>query len=149
MVAGLSFQVASLLLFMCLCADFALRVKRSGGRDRAFPSLAEKRRFHFFQWALATATVCIFIRCVFRVAELSKGFSGPLDNQEITYMILEGVMIISAASALTIAHPGYAFSGHWVAKDFVLGSQGAEKTDSGPDVSVLERKEPATRMAQA
>ena len=30
MIAGLSFQVVSLFIFMSLCADFALRVRRSG-----------------------------------------------------------------------------------------------------------------------
>ena len=34
MIAGLSFQVASLLVFMSLCADFAVRVRKNGADAR-------------------------------------------------------------------------------------------------------------------
>lgn len=40
--------------------------------------------------ALAVATITIFIRCVFRVAELQSGFNGALFNDEIAFMVLEG-----------------------------------------------------------
>jgi hypothetical protein len=61
------------------------------------------------QIALALATICIFIRSVFRVVELSAGFSGKLANDEVTYMVLEGAMIIIASVALTVMHPGFGF----------------------------------------
>ena len=112
MIAGLSFQVASLLLFMLLCADFALRVHR-GVLNTHYSTLRDRSFFHLFLYALATATFCIFVRSVFRVAELSKGFHGPLDNSEVTYMILEGVMIIITVIVLTVCHPGIAFQGQW------------------------------------
>jgi len=63
--------------------------------------------------ALAFATLFILIRSCFRVAELSGGFGSSLANDEITFMILEGGMIISATLALTIFHPGRAFDGGW------------------------------------
>lgn len=59
--------------------------------------------------ALALATICIFVRSVFRVAELSAGFGGKLANDEVTYMILEGAMIVIASVTLTIMHPGIGF----------------------------------------
>ena len=36
---------------------------------------------------LAVATLCTFARSCFRIAELSQGFSGPLANDEITFMV--------------------------------------------------------------
>ena len=36
---------------------------------------------------LALATICTFTRSCFRIAELSQGFSGPLANDEITFMV--------------------------------------------------------------
>jgi hypothetical protein len=65
--------------------------------------------------ALPISTVTIFIRCIFRVAELQAGFSGPLANNETLFMILEGPMIIIAVLALTVFHPGLAFTGNWAA----------------------------------
>jgi len=60
------------------------------------------------------------------VAELSEGFGGKLANQEITFMVLEGAMIVIACISLTVAHPGVAFHGRW--KDATLSSRIGEKT---------------------
>jgi hypothetical protein len=118
MIGGLSFQVFSLLLFMGLCVDIMLSIHSAGksGKFSLNPDCAHIRSrgiFTFFLYAIGISTVAIFVRSVFRVAELSKGFHGPLDNQQITYMVLEGVMIILAVTVLTIGHPGWAFDGLW------------------------------------
>lgn len=70
--------------------------------------------------ALAIATFTIFIRSVYRVAELSGGFSGDLANNETTFMIFEGPMIIIAVAALTLFHPGTSFNGMWTAAGWKL-----------------------------
>jgi hypothetical protein len=62
---------------------------------------------------LPIATTTIFVRSVFRVAELSGGFHGKLANQEITFMVLEGAMIIVAVVILTVLHPLFAFGSAW------------------------------------
>lgn len=62
---------------------------------------------------LIVATVTIFVRSIFRVAELNGGFNGSLANNEITFMILEGAMIVIACACLTIFHPGPCFGGRW------------------------------------
>lgn len=58
-----------------------------------------------FLVGLCIAAVIIFIRSVFRVAELSAGFHGPLASHQISLMILEGVMACIASLNLTILHP--------------------------------------------
>ncbi|OCL03471.1 putative RTA1 domain protein [Glonium stellatum] len=114
MIAGLSFQVFSLALFMVLTAEFAWRVSRSPARlNASFERLRETRIFTAFLGCLGLATLCIFIRSCFRVAELSGGFHGALANQQVTFMILEGAMIIVAVGALTACHPLFAFQGRW------------------------------------
>lgn len=65
--------------------------------------------------------MAIFIRTCFRVAELSGGFTGPLINNELSYMILEGAMIIIASTLLTIGHPGTGFQENWATADFKIG----------------------------
>jgi hypothetical protein len=47
------------------------------------------------------------------VAELREGFDGPLANDEVTFMILEGAMMVIATLCLTVSHPGYCFGGYW------------------------------------
>ncbi len=75
--------------------------------------------------ALVFATIFIFVRSCFRVAELSGGFGSALANNQITFMILEGAMIVSACLCLTFFHPGRAFGGGWktAGYKFRLGSE--------------------------
>lgn len=62
----------------------------------------------------------IFVRSVFRVAELSEGFDGKLANNEVTFMILEGAMIAIAGICLTALHPGIAFQGNYAGANFTM-----------------------------
>lgn len=42
--------------------------------------------------------------------ELSGGFGGRLANNEVSFMILDGVMIMIACFTFSILHPGYGFT---------------------------------------
>lgn len=116
MVAGVVFQVVSLLIFMGLGLEFVSRLLRTTGgsaRDIRFAPLRDTKKFTWFQYALGAAIVLIFIRSVYRVAELQQGFTGPIANDEVSFMILEGPMIFLAVFAMTVLHPGFAFAGQW------------------------------------
>ncbi|KAL8963789.1 MAG: hypothetical protein Q9183_004956 [Haloplaca sp. 2 TL-2023] len=134
MIAGLVFQVVSLTAFSALCLDYFLSVRRNGGiSHRELQSRLRQstpRRLKVFIAGLITATFTIYIRSIFRVAELSEGFDGHLANDEVTYMILEGAMIAIAAIALTVAHPGFVFHRNWTIKkirnDVSIGRTGGE-----------------------
>ena len=110
MVAGVAWQVISLFVYGVLCLDFFLRVRKAKyetfNPDPSFTRIRESRGFRFFLYGLVLATVLILTRSVFRCAELSGGFNGSLANQEITFMILEGCLIIIATTILTVLHPG-------------------------------------------
>jgi hypothetical protein len=77
--------------------------------------------------ALGLATICILIRSCFRVAELSEGFGGKLANQQVTFMILEGAMVLIACICLTVFHPGVAFGGRWKEANFRLRIDGKDR----------------------
>lgn len=115
MIAGVSWQVFSLAVFAALCTDFALRVRRAQSVDfnPQYEALRASRSFKMFLWSLGIATLTIFVRSVFRCAELSDGFGGSLANDEITFMILEGAMISIAVIVLTLLHPGLIWKGEW------------------------------------
>jgi hypothetical protein len=85
--AGLSSQVFTLFVFMALCIDFGLRVHRRRRQlgDEAVLSqephlvaLRSSKWFLGFLFALGLATVLVFWRCCYRVAELNQGFVGPV-----------------------------------------------------------------------
>ena len=122
MVTGLAFQVLTLAVFICLCTDFAVRTltrMRKMGDAALDPTHARLRgsiMFKSFVVALAFATLCIFIRSVYRVAELSEGWEGALIKNQYTFIGLEGAMVIVAVLALNIFHPGFCFREGYIKK---------------------------------
>jgi hypothetical protein len=115
MLAGLGFQVCSLILFAIAAGEFALRVmKAKGDRNPRYVNLTSSRLFKSFIIGLVVASVTIFARSVYRCIELSGGFDGTLFvSDEAVFMVMEGVMIVLATTCLTFLHPAVAFQGAW------------------------------------
>lgn len=77
---------------------------------------------------LVLATICVFTRSVFRAAELSEGFGGALANNEVSFMVLDGAMIMIACGAFTLLHPGYCFTKDgWAAASYTFFKKSEEK----------------------
>ncbi|OBT81689.1 hypothetical protein VE02_10059 [Pseudogymnoascus sp. 03VT05] len=146
LVAGLSIQVASLTAFSVIGSEFALRVYKN--RDNLNPTHADiytSKRFKLFLGGLVLATVCIFTRSVFRVAELSGGFQGSLANNEVSFMVLDGVMIMITCLAFSVLHPGYGFTrAGWAAAAYPFFNKSEEAI--AKDKAREERRE-ARRQA--
>jgi RTA1 like protein len=117
MIAGLSFQVFTLLIFIILCIDFAVRTRQrfNSMGVSAFdqnPKLATLRasaKFKGFLAALTLATICVFWRSVYRVVELAEGWTGDLIRHQNLFIAFEGVMVIVACLALNAFHPAICF----------------------------------------
>lgn len=143
MVAGLSFQVFTLLVFMLLSVDFAVRTyirRRSNGGSgsKSSPGLMTQRgklRFRGFLAALSLATLCIFIRSVYRVVELSEGWNGALIKNQGLFIGLEGVMVIVACLLLNVWWPG------WCLPDVVQEREGGVVEYSGKDAAITSERE--------
>ncbi len=60
---------------------------------------------------------------MYRVVELSGGFGGALANNQATFMVLEGPMVIIAVLAMTVFHPGTCFNEHWAEAGWTLRSK--------------------------
>ncbi|RDW76157.1 hypothetical protein BP5796_06978 [Coleophoma crateriformis] len=108
-LAGLAFQVGTLCIFIALSLDFALRYRRDlqtgAVRTRNIPA-----RFKIFVGFLTLSILCILVRCVYRIDELSNGYEGPLIHDQGLFIGLEGVMVIAAVFALNVGHPGQIFT---------------------------------------
>jgi RTA1 like protein len=65
---------------------------------------------------------------------LSGGFGGDLANDQISFMILEGAMIVIASFFLTVAHPGPALGQMWKSGGFHLRKRKAgEAAEKGEE----------------
>lgn len=143
MVAGLAFQVATLLVFIVLATDFGLRTLRRYNNlsedafDSSHAALRQSKRFKGFLIALAFATLCIFTRSVYRVAELSEGWTGHLIMTQKYFIGLEGAIVSAAVLALNAFHPGICFrEGDTARKAFGLGrKREAEQNATGEKVA--------------
>lgn len=89
-LAGLSLQVAVLSTFIGLSVQYAFRYARDvrGGR---VSSDGLDARFKLFVTFTGLAVLVIFVRCVFRIYELSEGYSGKAFHDQGIFIGLESV----------------------------------------------------------
>jgi hypothetical protein len=116
MIAGLSVQVCTLLIFILFALDFvASTVRRTrqigalGALDHEHANLRKSWQFKGFLVALSMSTLCIFTRCVYRVAELSHGWEGHLMKNQNLFIGFEGSIILMAVLLLNLFSPGFCF----------------------------------------
>ena len=128
MLAGLVFQVLTLVVFGACAADYSFAVYQH--RTQLNPEtlgLRQSRRFRLFVFALWVAYFGILIRCIYRVAELAGGvyhssvaptfkltnFTGWVDNpilrEQGLFIGLDSVPVAIAAVVLNVWHPGWCF----------------------------------------
>ncbi|KJR85468.1 rta1 domain protein [Sporothrix schenckii 1099-18] len=106
---GLSFQVFTLVIFIFFSADYLVRYyRRNSGLST---HLANPGRFRLFMGGLWAAILLILVRCIYRIDELSEGYSGALFHNESVFYGLESVMIVLAVFSLVIGQPGFGLQG--------------------------------------
>lgn len=99
LLAGLAFQCFSFLLFIILSAIFLWR-----GRDIAKAKLRKG-----FLAAATAATLLIYLRTCFRLAETADGVLGNLSTHEAYFGALEFAPVVVAVFLFNLWHPGRAF----------------------------------------
>ncbi|KAK5136759.1 hypothetical protein LTR08_002055 [Meristemomyces frigidus] len=94
MIAGIAFQVATMFVCLCLAADFGYQVfKQHGHRKPTADEMLETKE----------------LPSSFSLPEMAGGWGGPLMQNQVEFMILDGTMVAIAAILLTVAHPGIFF----------------------------------------
>jgi hypothetical protein len=144
MIAGLAFQVFTLAVFIELSCDFAFKtirrvraLGREGALDPKHAKLRSSRRFKGFLAALCFATLCIFTRSVYRVAELSEGWKGHLISTQRYFIGLEGAIVAAGILSLNAFHPGFCFREGYERKERGLF---ARKKDAPTDEGAVDEK---------
>ncbi|KAF2767283.1 RTA1-domain-containing protein [Teratosphaeria nubilosa] len=114
MIAGIAFQVATMFVCLCLAIDFGVQVFRKHGhraarRAELDEAIALPKSFRFYAICCAIAFLTIFIRCIYRIPEMSGGWGSAAQHNEVEFMVLDGGTVAIAAILLTVAHPGIFF----------------------------------------
>lgn len=92
MLAGIVFQVATSTALYGLAARFIFNLKRN--RDTMTPdaiTILHDRNFKIFALGMLTASIFIYVRCVYRIAELAGGWANNIMRDQIGYIVLDGV----------------------------------------------------------
>ncbi|KAK4154410.1 RTA1 like protein-domain-containing protein [Chaetomidium leptoderma] len=135
-LAGLSFQVFTILLFCGFFIDYLVRYfgdssshRRGGdGGDNLnrTDTTIDATRLRLFFGFMVLAVLLTLARCAFRLAELHQGWlSGGLIREEGLFIGLEGVIILTAVFCLMIGHPGLVFKPE--RKDGVIAGQSQQE----------------------
>lgn len=99
MMAGLSFQVCTLLVFAALALSHLVRVRRAGpgALEPATAAVRASAPFRLFvaALALALAFAAILARCVYRVAEMAGGWKSPIMQNEASFVVLDSAYVPS------------------------------------------------------
>ncbi|KAK7424719.1 hypothetical protein QQX98_000297 [Neonectria punicea] len=102
-LAGLIFQVVTLVVFSALFADYVFKAARSPSRSRL------NRAMIIFLGFLFASTFIILVRCAYRIVELGQGYFSAIFRDEDLFIGLETVTMCVAALLLNAGHPGMAF----------------------------------------
>lgn len=95
LLAGLAFQVFSFFLFIVVFAAFLWRARS-----------VISRNFKIFAAATFIATLAVYLRTVFRLAETAEGLLQNLSTHEVYFGCLEFLPIVVAVYIFLWYHPG-------------------------------------------
>ena len=107
-------QVVILLAFATASADFLLRLHRALRSTMATLSpevqgLLADTKFQLFAAWLALAFLTIFTGCCYCISEMAGGWANHIIQNEMDFVVLDGVMALIASPCLIILHPGSYF----------------------------------------
>jgi hypothetical protein len=100
LLAGLAFQVFSFAVFIACFCLFVCKARKVMGRD-----------LKVFSAAVMVATVAVYLRTCFRLAETAEGLLEYLSTHEVFFGCLEFLPIVVAVYLLIWWHPG-----RWIEK---------------------------------
>jgi hypothetical protein len=140
MEGGIAFQVVTLLIFGALATEIYILYKKDPSCSSVFLDPKVKRAII----AVVVAYVAILIRCIYRIAEMAGGWKNPIMQDEVLFVILEGVMCVIACVVLNVFHPGTIFQKSKLTlshTDSGVGDESGSSSGIGGDTSIpLEKR---------
>lgn len=103
----------SLFTFLCVLYGVTVLITYRECRRENVPRNAALMRhsrdpgLYLFLSSFFVATICILVRCCYRVAELSRGWGGGLARDQGLFMTFEATMVFIACTILVAFHPAY------------------------------------------
>lgn len=96
LLGGLAYQVFSIGVFIVVVGSFLRRARRA----------LRRRGLFTFAVVFASATLLVYLRTVFRLAETAQGLMGSIQTHEIYFACLEFAPLALAVLLFAMWHPG-------------------------------------------
>lgn len=115
MVGGLAFQVFTILVFQLMWYYLIFNIyiaHKTNGDDAFNPRFAHVRQRKWlipFMGVVSITVLLVFVRSIYRLAELSEGWSSAPATKEIYFMILEALMMSLGTCIISFLPPGLAY----------------------------------------
>ncbi|KAK8069492.1 hypothetical protein PG994_006108 [Apiospora phragmitis] len=107
LVAGVAIHLSSVLLFALLGLRFALAVhQRKHILDASKLTVHNTQRFKIFLIGLSLAILLLTVRAIYRLIPISGGFGSPVAQNDVLFLVLDGVMVLLAAITALASFPG-------------------------------------------
>ena len=92
MLAGIVFQVVTLLAFLGLATEYFVRLSANrASMSESATHLIHSNKFRSFLAAVSVAFLTIFVRCLYRIAEMAGGWANPIMRNETEFLVFDGV----------------------------------------------------------
>ncbi|TFK46774.1 RTA1 like protein [Heliocybe sulcata] len=129
MLAGISFQLAIISIFMLLVLEYLIRyhidhpvrapmTQATSSQDTLGspmpiewtangPRGLVDKRLKLMIIGMCFSTLCLFIRSIYRTIELADGWDGRIIGTQVYFNVLDGTMVFLAIFTLNVFHPGF------------------------------------------
>ncbi|KAJ4145862.1 hypothetical protein LMH87_004694 [Akanthomyces muscarius] len=110
LLVGICLQALTLLVFGVMAGLYARAVFRNRRTlEPAAAKLLRSRQFRKFVLAMSLAYLVLLIRSLYRIGAYSGGWKNSISRDQVSFMILDGLMCVFAALAMTLIQPGIYF----------------------------------------
>ncbi|KAL7945470.1 RTA1 domain-containing protein [Trichoderma barbatum] len=96
LLGGLAYQVFSIGIFIIVAGSFLMRARHA----------VKERGLSAFVLIFTSATILVYLRTVFRLAETAQGLNGSIQSNEIYFACLEFAPVAAAVLLFAGWHPG-------------------------------------------
>lgn len=115
-LVGIVLQVVVIILYTFCGVEYYLRYSKDspvraeysekGSNSNTITRGIFTKQFKHMVYALIFTTTLLFIRAIYRTAELSNGWDGRIISTQVYFNVLDGAMVVLAIYTLNLAHPG-------------------------------------------
>ncbi|GME81675.1 unnamed protein product [Ambrosiozyma monospora] len=144
MLGGLILQVITMTVFMVMVGRYFSKVHANRfNLDQKYVGIRISGFFQAVMWSILAAILLIYIRSIYRVAEMANGWGSDIMHNETLFLVLDGFLCVLAIVLLTVFYPGFAFKRK---KEFVHNDNYVGFEEDQVDLNELDHGSRRTRL---